>query len=87
MSRRNPSKSLPVTPAFVEWQRAADRLLAVETALAHNRRSLIADERPNVSELQSSATELRLIADALFQVAFAEASLARQQSVDTPWLA
>jgi hypothetical protein len=77
MSRRITSKSIPATPSFAAWQRAADRLLTLETALAHSRRAV--PQCPKFAELQTSATEVRLIADALFRVAFAEAKLAHDK--------
>lgn len=77
MSRRITSKSIPATPSFAAWQRAADRLLTLETALARSRRAL--PQCPNVAELQTSATKVRLIADALFRVALAEVKLARDR--------
>jgi hypothetical protein len=70
------SKIIPVTPSFVAWQRAADKLLTLETALARSKRAVLAPEpeSPGPAELETSVAEVRLIADGLFQIAFAEAN-------------
>jgi hypothetical protein len=77
MSKKIISKIIPVTPSFAAWQRAADELLTLETALARSRRAVIATECPGPAVFETSIEKVRLVADRLFRIAFAEANLAR----------
>lgn len=69
------SKPIPATPSFVAWQKAAGRLLTLETALALRKRTAPQFEAPDtgMQEIQCSLVAERLACDALFQIAFAEA--------------
>jgi hypothetical protein len=71
------SKPIPATPSFIAWQKAADRLLKLETALALGRRSVLPPEStgPSLAEIERAVREARLVADGLFRTAFAEAHL------------
>ncbi len=71
------SKIIPVVPSFTAWQRAADRLLALETALARGKRPVLISESTRTTELETATARARVIADQLFQIAFAEVQLTR----------
>ena len=70
-------KTIPVVPSFAAWQRAADKLLTLETVLARSRRAVFPPSSLSQSELETSAARARVVADELFQIAFAEANLSR----------
>jgi hypothetical protein len=72
-------KIIPVLPSFDAWQRAANRLLTLETALSHGRRVFPAPERAVHSKLEMAAAEARAVADQLFRIAFAEVKSTRQE--------
>jgi hypothetical protein len=71
------SKIIPVLPSFDAWQRAANKLLTLETALAHGRR--VVPEFAMHSKLETAAVEARVLADQLFQIAYAEVNLTRKR--------
>jgi hypothetical protein len=71
------SKTIPVLPSFDAWQRAANKLLTLETALARGRRIVPAPECALHTKLEMAAAEARMIADQLFQVAYAEVKFTR----------
>ena len=70
-------KIIPVVPSFAAWQRAADRLLTLETVLARNRRTAHDPASPRPRELENSAAIARVVADELFRIAYAEVNLTR----------
>jgi len=70
-------KIIPVVPSFAAWQRAADKLLTLETVLARSRRAVLAPESSRPAELEASAAKARVVADELFQIALAEVNLTR----------
>ncbi len=69
------SKSIPATPSFIAWQKAASKLLTLETALALRKRTVLPPDPLDMSieEIESSVAEARLISDGLFRAAFTEA--------------
>ena len=71
------NKIIPVVPSFAAWQKAADRLLTLETVLARTRRTVHDPEAPSPRALESSAAMARVVADELFRIAYAEVNLAR----------
>jgi hypothetical protein len=73
------SKIIPVLPSFDAWQRAANKLLTLETALAHGRRVVPAPELAMHLKLETAAVEARVVADQLFQIAYAEVNLTRKR--------
>ena len=83
MSKRINSKIIPVVPSFPAWQKAADKLLTLETALARSKRAVLDPESPDPAELEASVATARGIADRLFQIAFAEAR-GKQQAPAAP---
>jgi len=70
------SKTLPATPSFVAWQKAASKLLTLETALAFRKRTVLPPEPLDMSieEIESSLADARAVSNGLFQIAFAEVS-------------
>jgi hypothetical protein len=73
------SKINPVLPSFDAWQKAANKLLTLETALARDKRVVPAPEFSMRSKLETAAVEARVVADQLFQIAFAEVNLTRKR--------
>ena len=73
------SQIISVLPSFDAWQRAANKLLTLETELSRGRRAVPTPECAVHSKLESAAAEARLAADQLFQIAFAEVSLTRKR--------
>jgi hypothetical protein len=73
------SKIIPILPSFDAWQRAANNLLTLETELSRGRRVVPAPECAMHSKLHVAAAEARVIADELFQIAFAEVNLTRKR--------
>ncbi|HWP12258.1 MAG TPA: hypothetical protein VNN06_10580 [Ramlibacter sp.] len=71
------SKIIPVVPSFTAWQRAAERMLTLETTLARGKRALPMSESTRTTELETAAARARVISDQLFQIAFAEVQLTR----------
>lgn len=70
------SKIIPATPSFIAWQKAAAKLLALETALAFRKRTVLPPQPldASIEEIEASLSNARLVADSLFRLAFAEAS-------------
>ena len=68
------SKPIPATPSFVAWQKAASKLLTLETALAFRKRTVLPPEplEMSIKEIESSLADARLVSDGLFRAAFAE---------------
>ena len=68
------SKPIPATPSFVAWQKAASKLLTLETALAFRKRTVLPPEPFDMSikEIESSLADARVVSDGLFRAAFAE---------------
>ncbi|MDF2463057.1 MAG: hypothetical protein K0Q43_1292 [Ramlibacter sp.] len=68
------SKAIPATPSFVAWQKAASKLLTLETALAFQKRTVLTPLPLDMSieEIETSLADARLVADGLFRIAFAE---------------
>jgi hypothetical protein len=73
------SKIIPVLPSFDAWQRAANKLLTLETELARGRRIVPDPELAMYSRLEMATVEARAVADQLFQIAYAEVSLTRKK--------
>ena len=69
------SKPIPATPSFIAWQKAASKLLLLETALAFRKRTVLPPEAldPSIEEIETSVADARLVSDGLFRIAFAEA--------------
>jgi hypothetical protein len=71
------SKIIPVVPSFVAWQRAANSLLTLETALARDKRAVLISDSTSSTELEAAAAKARMVSDQLFRIAFAEVQLTR----------
>lgn len=75
------SKTIPALPSFDKWQRAANKLLTLETALARDKRVVLALDFATHSKLEMAAVEARVVANQLFQIALAEVNSTRQAGV------
>jgi hypothetical protein len=73
------SKNFLVVPSFDAWQRASNRLLTLETALARGRRVVPVSELAMHSKLEMATVEARVVANQLFQIAYAEVNLTRKR--------
>jgi hypothetical protein len=74
------SKIIPAFPSFDTWQRAANKLLTLETALAHGKRAVPAPDLTMYLKLETATAEARMVADQLFQIAIDDVNSARQAS-------
>lgn len=72
------SKLTPALPSFDRWQRAAKKLLTLETALARDKRAVPALEFATHTKLEMATAEARVEANQLFQIAFADVTSTRQ---------
>ncbi|MDB5947234.1 MAG: hypothetical protein JWQ33_2260 [Ramlibacter sp.] len=75
------AKTLPATRSFLEWRRAADKLLKLERALSAGKLAVPAPPDSTTAELTAAVEKMRAMADSLFQVALLESDRLRMQAL------